>query len=128
VRLRLATFGLAVGALCADAIGAHGAAYYVLVTAVPVGALAALAGLGAVLDSSAAAPVDRALSLLSAVALPFLLLAAAVRAPLVEGAAPPAISVTALVCCLAIFALQGLLVAADAAERLRLGVPLQQER
>ncbi|HWG56030.1 MAG TPA: hypothetical protein VNT58_05845 [Gaiellaceae bacterium] len=121
MRLRLATFALAASAFAADAVGAHGVAYYVLVVAIAAGALAALGGLGAILDGSAAAPVDRALTALSAAALPFLLLAAATRAPLVAEAAPPAISATALVCSLGVFALQALLVAADAVERLRLG-------
>jgi len=127
MRLRLATAALAVGALCADSAGAHGLAYYLLVAAVPVAALAALTGLGAILDGSAAEPADRGLAALSALVLPFLLLAASVRAPLVETAAPPAISLTALVCCLGIVGLQGLVVAASAVERLRLGAA-QPER
>ena len=123
MRLRLATAGLAVAALGADAAGAHELAYYLLVCAVPVAALAALAALGAILDGSAAEPADRGLAALSALALPFLLLAASTRAPLVAEAAPPAISVTALVCCLGVFALQALLVAAAVLERLRAAPP-----
>ena len=79
MRLRLATAALAVGALCADSAGAHGLAYYLLVAAVPVAALAALTGLGAILDGSAAEPADRGLAALSALVLPFLLLAATTR-------------------------------------------------
>lgn len=120
MRLRLATVALALGALGADASRAHEVAYYLLVVAVPVGALAALAALGAIVDGTAAEPADRGLAALSAVVLPFLLLAASVRAPLVPDATPPAIALTALLCCLGVFALQGLVVTAAAVERLRL--------
>jgi hypothetical protein len=83
-------------------------------------AIAALAGLGEVLDGSAAGPHDRGLALLSAFALPFVLLAAAVRAPLLADGPPPAVSVTAVVGALAIFAVQALVAASAAAPRERL--------
>ena len=79
---RLASVCLVLGAALADAAGQHSLANYALVTAVPVVALAALSGLGDVLDGSAAAPHDRGIALLSGAALPFVLLAAAVRARL----------------------------------------------
>jgi hypothetical protein len=117
--LRLCSVLLVLGGALADVAGAHSLAYYALVAAVPIVALAALNGLGDVLDGSAAEPAHRGLAALSAMALPFLLLAAAARAPLVADAAPPAISVTALVCALGVFACQGLLLAVAAVDRTR---------
>jgi hypothetical protein len=106
---RLATVALVLGAALADTAGAHSVAYYALVAAVPLGAVAALLALGAVLDGSAAEPLDRALAALSAVALAFLVLGTAVRAPLLADGPPPAIGVTCVIACLALFALQALL-------------------
>ena len=107
--LRLASVGLVVGAALADATGHHALAYYFLVTAVPVVAVAALSALGDVLDGSAAEPYDRGIAVLSALALPVVLLGTAVRAPLLEEGPPPAIGVTAVVCCLALYGVQALL-------------------
>ena len=117
---RLASVSLVLGAALADAAGQHSLAYYALVAAVPVVALAALGGLGNVLDGSAAAPHDRGIALLSAFALPFVLLGTAVRAPLVVGGPPPVIGVTAVVAALAIFAVQALVAATAVAPRHRL--------
>ena len=83
---------------------ARSLAYYPLVTAVPVVAVAALSALGDVLDGSAAEPHDRGIAMLSALALPFVLLGTAVRAPLLAEGPPPAIGVTAVIMALAIFA------------------------
>ena len=117
MRLRLLTVGLVLGAALADAGGAYGLAYYALVVAVPIAALSGLAAFGSILDGSAAEPLDRVLAALSASALPFLLLGAAVRAPLLEGSPPPTIGSTCIVVCLALFALQALLSATAAAPR-----------
>jgi hypothetical protein len=106
--LRLASVALVLGAALADVVGHHSVAYYLLVAAVPVVAVAALSGLGDVLDGSAAEPHDRGIALLSALALPFVLLGTAVRAPLLAEGPPPAIGVTAVVVALAIFAAQAL--------------------
>jgi hypothetical protein len=78
------------------------------VTAVPIVAVAALSGLGDVLDGSAAEAHDRGVAMLSALALPFVLLGTAVRAPLLAEGPPPAIGVTAVVIALGIFAAQAL--------------------
>lgn len=115
---RLGSVSLVLGAALADATGQHALAYYALVAAVPVVALAALSGLGDVLDGSAAAPHDRGIAILSGVALPFVLLGTAVRAPLLEDGPPPVVGVTAVVAALAIFAVQAL-VAATAIAPLR---------
>ena len=117
---RLASVGLVLGAALADAAGQHSLAYYALVAAVPVVALAALSGLGDVLDGSAAAPHDRGIAMLSGAALPFVLLGTAVRAPLLEGGPPPVIAITAVVAALAIFAVQALVAASAVAPRQRL--------
>jgi hypothetical protein len=123
--LRLLTVALVLGAVCADVSGEHALAYYALVGAVPAAAVAALSALGAILDHTAAEPADRAAAVLSALLLPFLLLATAVRAPLLADGPPPAVGVGAVVCCLAILALQGLVAAAVVVERTRLGAPLR---
>lgn len=122
--LRLVTVALVVGGFAADAAGAHALAYYALVASVPAAAVAALLALGAILDGTAAEPADRASAALAAVLLPFLLLATAVRAPLLVDGPPPAVGVVAVLCCLGILALQGLVGTAAFLERLRLGAPL----
>lgn len=119
--MRLASVLLIIGAALADAAGRHSLAYYALVVAVPLVAVAALSAVGDVLDGTAAEPHDRVMAGLTALALPLVLLAAAVRAPLLEAGPPPAIGVTAVVACLAVFAAQALLAATSAVphERLR---------
>jgi hypothetical protein len=117
--LRLASVGLVLGAALADATGHHALAYYFLVTAVPVVAVAALSALGDVLDGSAAEPHDRGIAMLSALALPFVLLGTAVRAPLLTEGPPPVIGVTAVMMALAIFAIQALVRASVAVPSLR---------
>jgi len=120
--LRLASVGLVLGAALADATGHHALAYYFLVTAVPVVAVAALSALGDVLDGSAAEPHDRGIAMLSALALPFVLLGTAVRAPLLTEGPPPVIGVTAVMMALAIFAIQALVRASVAVPSLRANV------
>jgi hypothetical protein len=117
--LRLASVSLVLGAALADATGHHALAYYFLVTAVPVVAVAALSALGDVLDGSAAEPHDRGIAMLSALALPFVLLGTAVRAPLLTEGPPPVIGVTAVMMALAIFAIQALVRASVAVPSLR---------
>jgi hypothetical protein len=121
MRPRVAPVCLVLGAALADAAGRHSLAYYALVVAVPLVALAGLAGLGAVLDGSAAAPHDRAIAAITGLTLPFLLLATIVRAPLSAAEPPPVVGVTAIVTVLALFAVQTLVAASVAApsERLR---------
>ena len=116
--MRLASVSLVLGAALADAAGQHAFAYYALVGAVPVVALAALWALGDVLDGTAALPPDRAVAVLTALALPFVLLATAVRAPLLAEVPPPAIGVTAVVVALALFAAQALVAATVAVPQL----------
>jgi len=117
--LRLFSVGLVLGAALSDAAGHHSLAYYALVTAVPVVAITALSELGDVLDGSAAEPHDRGIAALSALALPFVLLGTAVRAPLLSEGAPPAIGVTAVVAALGIFSVQALVRASVAVPTFR---------
>ena len=121
---RLGSVVLVLGAALADAAGAHSLAYYALVAAVPVVAVAALSGLGDVLDGSASAPHDRGIALLSALALPFVLLGTAVRAPLLVDGSPPVVGITAVVAALTIFAVQALVAASAVAPRERLRAAL----
>jgi hypothetical protein len=116
---RLGSVALVLGAALADAAGEHSLAYYALVAAVPVVALAALSGLGDVLDGSAATSHDRGIAVLSALALPFVLLGTAVRAPLLVEGSPPVVGVTAVVAALTIFAAQALVAATAVAPRER---------
>jgi hypothetical protein len=118
--MRLASVALVLGGAVADAAGQHALAYYALVCAVPVVALAALSALGDVLDGSAALAPDRAAAVLTALALPFVLLGTAVRAPLLAEGPPPAIGVTAVVIALALFAAQALVAVGVPAPRGRL--------
>ena len=125
---RLASVTLVVGAALADAAGHHALAYYALVVAVPVVAVAALSALGDVLDATAATLYDRTLALLMGLVLGFVLLAAAVRAPVVSDGPPPPVAVTAVVVALALFAVQALLSASVAAPRERLRAALRADR
>jgi hypothetical protein len=117
--MRLGSVSLVLGGAIADAAGQHALAYYALVAAVPVVALAALSALGDVLDGTATLPHDRAAAVLTALALPFVLLGTAVRAPLLADVPPPAIGVSAVVVALALFALQALIAASAAVPRER---------
>ena len=99
---------LTLAAALADVAGAHGLAVTALVLAVPAAALTAMLALGDLLASPDASPVTRLQAVLSGAAVGCLLLAAAVRVPLAPGGDPPAIGASALVACLAVFALQAL--------------------
>lgn len=123
--MRLVSISFVLGAALADAAGEHGLAYYLLVGAVPVVAIAALSALGEVLDGTAPAPHDRAVAALSALVLPCVLLGTAVRAPLLTDGPPPAIGVTAVVACLAVYAVQALLSATASVPRERLRTALR---
>jgi hypothetical protein len=125
VSVRVASVSLVVGAALADAAGRHSLAYWTLVAAVPVVAVAALSAFGDVLDGTAAAPRERTIAVLGGLALPFVLLAAAARAPLLDGAAPPAIGLTAVVAALVVFAAQALLTASTTVPRERLRAALR---
>jgi hypothetical protein len=125
---RRASVLLVVGAALADAAGHHSVAYYALVVAVPVLAIAALAAFGDVLDGTAATPHDRLLAVLTGIVLAFVLLATAVRAPVLSDGAPPPLAATAVLVALGLFAVQALISASVAAPRERLRAALRANR
>lgn len=107
--MRALTVGLVLLAALADSAGAHSLGYYALVGAVPVAAVAALLAFGDVLDGTAATTIDRGQVVLAGLALPFLLVATAVRAPLLSSGEVPTLGVTAMAICLMLLATQALL-------------------
>lgn len=107
--MRALTVGLVLLAALADSAGAHSLGYYALVGAVPVAAVAALLAFGDVLDGTAATTIDRGQAVLAGLALPFLLVATAVRAPLLAGGEVPTLGVTAMAISLTLLATQALL-------------------
>ena len=98
------------GAVAADAAGAHGLAFYLLLGAVAVTAHAALAAYGRLVDLPGNAPTlgaARFQTVLGACALALVVIAAAVRAPVLAEGIVPAVGLSALVASLALLALQG---------------------
>jgi hypothetical protein len=98
--------GLALVAALLDAWGLHGAAFYLLLLAVPATAVAALGALGELLDVRAVGRAGAALfmqPMLWALALTLLVGSAALRA-----AAEPGLSAAVLSVCLAFFCLEAL--------------------
>jgi hypothetical protein len=102
---RLTAAGLVAAALLLEAAGAHSLATLAVVGAVPTCSVAALQAL----DEAISRPdVTRyALLGLAALAPALVLVAAVVRSPLAPATPLPAAGVTALVCALLAFALQG---------------------
>ena len=107
--MRALTVGLVLLAALADSAGAHSLGYYALVGAVPAAAVAALLAFGDLLDGSAATSLERGQAVLAGLAVPFLLVATAVRAPLLSDGAVPTIGVAAMAVCLTLLATQALL-------------------
>jgi hypothetical protein len=108
---------LAGAAAAADARGAHGLAFDLLLLAVPLAAVAALGAFGRYLDSrtDGVAGLQAALWALAVV---LLVLSCAVRSHALHGVPPLAIS--SVVACLGVFALKGAVAAAAHARRLGL--------
>jgi hypothetical protein len=107
VQRSLLPAGLILATAFADGLGAHGFAYYVLLAAVVATALAALDAFGNLVElagSAAGLRLARWEAFCSGSALVLALVAAAVR----SGSSPPPIGTSALVACLAIITLQGL--------------------
>jgi hypothetical protein len=90
---RLLPFLLVVGALLADGGSAHRAAYYLVLLAVPAAAAAAFVGVADVLEGKPAL----ARGITATVSLVLLVIGCAARAGAPEGAAVPAIAVSAAV-------------------------------
>ncbi len=103
---RALLIGLVAAAPAADAAGAHGLAFWALLAALPVAAACGLASFGSFLDGGAD-PVTSLQALLWAPTLVLLLTAAAARGPALASTGVPRLGVTALIGCLAVLALKG---------------------
>ena len=101
---RVLPVGLVVAAAAADGAGVHGIAFYLLLAAVPVAAVAALDAFGELLDGAG----SHLHALLWVVVLALTVAGAAVRAPVITEGTVPALARSALVACLAIFCVQAL--------------------
>ena len=122
--MRVTTVCLVLIAALADSAGWHELGYVALVGAVPAAAIAALLGFGDLLEEREHQPAEHVQALLQAAALVLILLAAAVRAPLLNQDGIPALGITAVVACLVVFAVQVLLAGWVALPRARLRAPL----
>jgi len=123
--MRVTTVCLVLLAALADSAGWHDLGYVALVGAVPAAAIAALLGFGDLLEERGHAPAEHVQALLQAAALGLILLAAAVRAPLLNQDGIPALGITAVVACLVVFAVQVLLAGWVALPRGRLRASLR---
>jgi hypothetical protein len=95
----------------ADARGAHGLAFDALLAAVPFTAVAALVSFGAHLERRDV-PASGIHALLWALALTLVVVSCAARSPEVATGVVPPLGASALVACIAVFALKALLAAA----------------
>jgi hypothetical protein len=103
-RIALFPAGLvALAGLC-DAVGAHGGAFWLLVLAVPLAALAALLALGTALEKEQTGRLTQAWA--QGAALILILFGAAARAPLRGEGSVPRAAVSALVACLLLYGVQ----------------------
>jgi hypothetical protein len=102
---------VALAGVC-DAAGAHGAAFWLLVLAVPLAALAALLVLGAALEAEGDGRLTHAW--LQGAALALILFGAAARAPFRAEGSVPRVALSALVACLLLYGAQAVLALAPA--------------
>jgi len=102
-----------------DAAGVSSLSFYLLLAAIPAVVVAGLAALEELVGANAV-PYRKAVARLHVVTLVLLLVATALRAPLrAEGIVPRA-AVSAVVACLVVFAIQGLLGSLPALKRIYL--------
>lgn len=114
---------LVLAAALADASGLHRLGFYLLIAAVPAAAVAALWSIGDVVETMRTVWADavvRLQALLSGLVLVLVLVAAAARSQTIDTSTVPPLSASALVACLALFALQGALALAAALSLVRL--------
>jgi NhaP-type Na+/H+ and K+/H+ antiporter len=102
MRPRLLAPGLAIVAILADAVGAHGPAYWLVLCALPVAATASFTGISDGLEG-----LGWLRGLCSSLALVFLVLGSAVRETAPAGASVPALAVSATVIALIWYAVPG---------------------
>jgi hypothetical protein len=110
---------LAVVAALADARGAHGLAYDALLAAVPFTAVTALVCFGEYLEHRAG-PVGGLQSLLWCLSLALLVLSCAARSPATQTHTLPPLGASALLACLAVFAVKLVVAGAPHVRRLTL--------
>ena len=101
---RLVPLSVAVGALLADAAGAHRAAFYLVLLAIPGAAAAAFIGAGDALEGRGA--WLRGIS--TTLALTLLVLGSAVRENAPRGAGVPALAVSSVVAAVVVYGLPAL--------------------
>jgi hypothetical protein len=101
---RLLPISLALGALLADAAGAHRAAFYLVLLAIPGAAAAAFIGAGDALEGKGA--WLRGIS--TTLALTLLVLGSAVRENAPRGAAVPSLAVSAVVAAVVVYGIPAL--------------------
>lgn len=109
---RLGPVALLVSALVADGAGSHELAFYLLLGAIVVTAHAALDAYGALVELPGTAPalgVARFRVALAIVGLALALVAAAVRAPVLDAGTVPAVGLSAVVAAVALLMLHGAL-------------------
>jgi hypothetical protein len=102
---------LLVAAIGADALDAHELAFYLVLAAVVLTAHAALAAYGRLVELPGSAPLGAALvhAALGVLALVLVLIAAAVRAPVLEAGTVPQVGLSAVVGSLALLVVQAAL-------------------
>jgi hypothetical protein len=108
-RRELVPVALVLLAIVTDALGAPSLSFYLLLAAVPAIVVAGLAAVEELLESDRPMPHRRVVAMLHVVTLLLVLAAAALRAPLrAEGTVPRA-AASAVIACLVVFAIQGVL-------------------
>ncbi len=118
-RRELLPMALVLSSTVFDAAGVPTLSFYLLLCAIPAIVVAGLVALEELVGDDVL-PYRRAIARLHVVTLLLVLVAAAVRAPLrAEGAVPRA-AISAVVACLVVFAIQGLLASMPALKRIYL--------
>jgi anti-sigma-K factor RskA len=100
------TLALIVTAVAADGAGAHHAASWLVLVAIPIAAAVAFAAAGDFVEEKTSLPA----ALCPALVLMLLVLASAVRSNAVEGGHVPRLALSALAACVALYGLQALAV------------------
>jgi hypothetical protein len=119
VTRRVLPAALVVLAAYADARGAHGLAFDALLAAIPFAAVASLVGFGSYIEKRDDA-VTGLQALLSACAVAFLVLSCAARSPATQAHSLPPLGRSALLGCLAVLFLQGIVAVVPFMRRLAL--------
>jgi hypothetical protein len=109
---RVAAVALTLGAALADSGGAHHAAFYLLLGAVPAAAVAALASLGDLVDAGFPLRVSQVVqTLLSLLVTVLVVVTTAARSTSLLSGHVPQVAVSALIGCLVLYGLQAIVAA-----------------